>query len=67
MDFKNLIYRVILSLLIIIIYCFVIFTNHYLLIYLGIILYFFIIMEILINFHKFKLLTLSYVLLSILF
>ncbi len=67
MDFKNFFYRFILSLVIIILYLLSIFTNQILLIYLGIIIYLFIFIEVIINFNKFKLLTLFYVLLSSIF
>ncbi len=67
MDFKNFFYRFILSLVIIILYLLSIFTNKILLIYLGIIIYLFIFMEVIINFNKFKFLTLFYVLLSFIF
>ena len=67
MDFKNFFYRFILSLVIIILYLLSIFTNKILLIYLGIIIYLFIFMEVIINFNKFKFLTLFYLLLSFIF
>ena len=67
MDFKNFFYRFILSLVIIILYLLSIFTNQILLIYLFNIIYLFIFIEVIINFNKFKLLTLFYVLLSSIF